>query len=262
MTASTTAPADRPAHIHTLINSVDCHLLEDYLQDQLSSSSYDLLSNLALLKLYQFNPSLLSPTASLQILFLALAHAPFSPDFSLAWSLLSDSFIVGAALPLPPLDDDDDEDDRREVQPRGEKETAEKLKTLSGLLQARKFKAFWAALRTDEDKQVAELVDELVKSASGFEGVLRSNIAKEVEASFKGIARKTLESFLGLEPNADAVLPIIEANKWTLDGAVVHIPANESNAPTSTLQREHIEIQRAILHISQALPRYGSVTKC
>ena len=184
----------------------DCHLLEDYLNEQLANNTYDLIANLALLKLYQFNPSLLSPSAALSSLLLALAHAPFAPDFSLCWSLLSDSFAVGAALPPPlPTSDSDSQASEPDVPaPEGEQETAAHFLALSTLLRARKFAAFWAALRSPKvdgpfAKQVGETVARLVASAAGFEATIRSEIANEVDASFVGIKRATLESFLGLE---------------------------------------------------------------
>lgn len=175
------------------------------MQEQLATNTYDLLSNLALLKLYQFNPSLLSPSAVLSVLLISLAHAPFSPDFNLAWSLLSDSFVVGADLPPPAPGSDDDDDDepaaRGPAEPHGERDTADELNKLSTLLASRKFKAFWATLRekAKEESHVGETIAGLLSRSEGFEKTLRGNIAFEVEASFKGISKATLASFLGLD---------------------------------------------------------------
>lgn len=47
--------------------------------------------------------------------------------------------------------------------------------------------------------KVQKTIQELLKSAVGFEDILRNSIAVEVEASFKGLALTTLESFLGLQ---------------------------------------------------------------
>lgn len=181
---------------------LDCHLLEEYLQQQLTSDTYDLLANLALLKLYQFNPSLLSPSATLSILFLSLSHAPFQPDFTLAWSLLSDSFVNGAALPSVQAGSDDEEDEPQPAQDQGEKVVAERLRQLSAFLQARQFRAFWKTLRQGEegeDTKVKAGVSDLLAQAKGFEERVRESISVEVEATFKGVATKTIESFLGLE---------------------------------------------------------------
>ncbi|KAL8278648.1 hypothetical protein RQP46_008940 [Phenoliferia psychrophenolica] len=258
MAPSQLSPATRPQVLTTLIEGVDrynpsnCHLLEDYLRDQLAKDQYDLLANLALLKLYQFNPTLCSPTAVRSILFLSLAHAPFSPDFTLAWSLLSDSFVVGGPLPPPaPTSDDDDDEDtsagNNTTEPHGERETAELLQQLSALILARKFRLFWSTLRTadkDDKPFVRDSIKALLASATGFEARCRDSISREIEPSFKGLERKMLESFLGVEAGSPVVAEIVATRGWTLDGAVVHIPANESNSPTSTLQREHISIDQ------------------
>lgn len=195
--------------------SQECHSRYPPLnpQDQLSTGTYDLLSNLALLKLYQFNPALLSPSSTLSILFLSLTHAPFSPDFSLCWSLLSDSFVTGSVLPPLPLTAEEEEDlDEEEQAARmrvpapahGERETAERLDGMSKLLQARRFKAFWALLRLggeggDKEEEVRALVGGLREEAMRHEEALRDKIVKEVADSFKAVERKTLESFLGFE---------------------------------------------------------------
>ncbi|GAA6054496.1 hypothetical protein JCM3770_001017 [Rhodotorula araucariae] len=247
---------DRPAHIATLISSVDrynpgnCHLLEDYLQQQLASGSYDLLANLALLKLYQFNPAILSPSASLSILFLAIAHAPFAPDFALAFSLLSDSFAVGGALPAPPADSDDDDASPATAarEPAGERATAERLQALSALLHARKFRAFWTLVRDggsagegdDDELLVRKAVEGMAAAAPGWEDALRGGIAAEVERCFRSIKRDTLASFLGTSDIAATA----EKRGWTVDGDDVKIPQNESNTPKAQVTHERIEIEQ------------------
>ncbi|GAA6022283.1 hypothetical protein JCM10207_008915 [Rhodosporidiobolus poonsookiae] len=249
----------RPEHIATLIGGVDrynpsnVHLLEDYLQQQLANDQYDLLANLALLKLYQFNPTILSPSASLSVLFLTLAHAPFAPDFSLAWSLLSDSFVTGAALPpvSPSSDDDEDEEDAppaaRAAEPRGEKETAARLQQLSQLAQARQFRDFWRILRTgdaaDKEAEVQAGVAALLKSAPRFEERVRESIAAEVERSFRSIGRSTLEVFLGVtEPSQ--LEDLAQRRNWTVKERDVQLPQNDSNTPKASVTHERIEIEQ------------------
>lgn len=193
----------------------DCHLLDSYLLQQLQTTSYDLLANLAQLKLYQFNPELSSTSSTLEILFKALVHEPFGPDFALGWSLVGDSFVVGAALPPKELGSDDDEETdepRAPAAPDGEREIAARLQHLSALLHGRKFRLFWSALRegvaTEDptvEKKVREGISALEVSAVGFEKVLRENIALEIEASFKGLQLSTLETFLGLARSLLAV---------------------------------------------------------
>ncbi|GAA5846468.1 hypothetical protein JCM11251_007838 [Rhodosporidiobolus azoricus] len=248
----------RPDHVATLIATVDrynpsnVHHLEDYLQQQLANDQYDILANLALLKLYQFNPAICSPTAALSVLFLSLAHAPFSPDFSLAWSLLSDSFVAGGALP-PPLPNSDDEDDeeaapRGPAEPHGEKETADRLLALSKLAQARKFREFWRLLREGDaaapkEAEVKEGVNALAKSAPAFEARLQESIAAEVERSFRSIARPTLEVFLGITESSQ--LDTLAGKRgWTVKGTDVQLPQNDSNTPKASVTHERIEIEQ------------------
>ncbi|GAA5934200.1 uncharacterized protein JCM15063_000583 [Sporobolomyces koalae] len=243
----------RPEHIATLISGVDrynpsnVHLLEDYLQQQLADGQYDLLANLALLKLYQFNPTLLAPSAALSILFLAVAHAPFSSDFGLAWSLLSDSFVNGAALPpVAANDSDDDSDDDEPVKkvaatPRGEKETAQLLQSLSSLLQGRKFRQFWSAVDKVEDGNVKSQVEALKRDAKGWERAIREEIAKEVELSFRSIKKDTVAGFMGTSADLNE---IAQSRKWTINDQDVQLPQNDSNAPKSSVTHERIEIEQ------------------
>lgn len=84
------------------------------------------------------------------------------------------------------------------------------------MLQARKFKSFWNVLRNGkgggeegkEEEKVKKTVIGLLKSAVGVEERLRDCIAQEVEQSFKSLARKTVESFLGLEGRGNHLLAL------------------------------------------------------
>lgn len=62
--------------------------LEQYVEMQVREQAYDLEANLALLKLYQFNPAYFSLPVATQILLKALANLPHS-DFVLCKCLLS-----------------------------------------------------------------------------------------------------------------------------------------------------------------------------
>jgi len=164
----------------------------------------------------QFNPAILSPSASLSALFLALSNAPFAPDFNLSLSLLSDSFAVGAALPPlpaphPDSDDSDDDDDAPAPanggprEPKGEYEAVQRLKQLSALLAARKFRAFWSLVSApptegeDKVREVNALVEGLKESAQGWAERVRKEIAGEVERCFRSLKREQLAAFLGTD---------------------------------------------------------------
>ncbi|KAF9240947.1 ARM repeat-containing protein [Melanogaster broomeanus] len=88
-------PSTRTELIENLVSGVDRYnpsnvgILEDYLYHQIRSDEYDCLANLAILKLYQFNPDLFNPDVVVNILLKALTAEPF-PDFNLCISLLDD----------------------------------------------------------------------------------------------------------------------------------------------------------------------------
>ena len=176
-------------------------MLQAHLLTQLASSSYDLAANLALLKLYQFNPPLLETASTLQIIFLAIVNNPFGPDSLLVKALLADTFINGNSLPPHPDNDDDEE-----RQPEGEREIVDKLQELSDALLARKFSTFWEiinALRVDggdkAEMQVKAGIRELMEVTVGWETKLRGEILAQVQDTFTGIKREVVERFLGLD---------------------------------------------------------------
>ncbi|OBZ79210.1 Eukaryotic translation initiation factor 3 subunit K [Grifola frondosa] len=89
------SPPTRTPEIEKLVSGVDRYnpsnvgILEDYLYHQIRSEEYDCLANLAILKLYQFNPDLYNPDVVINILIKALTSSPF-PDFNLCISLLDE----------------------------------------------------------------------------------------------------------------------------------------------------------------------------
>ncbi|KAI8827458.1 armadillo-type protein [Chytriomyces cf. hyalinus JEL632] len=84
----------RPEEINAIVESVGRYdsnnllTLEAYVLSQLSANSPDPSANLAVLKLYQFNPALTNIATVTAILSLALASLP-DPHFNLAISLIA-----------------------------------------------------------------------------------------------------------------------------------------------------------------------------
>ncbi|KAJ7919138.1 armadillo-type protein [Mycena leptocephala] len=105
MAASWVSPPTRTELIEDLVSGVDRYnpsnvsILEDYLYHQIRSQEYDCLANLAILKLYQFNPDLYNPDVVINILIKALTASPL-PDFNLCISLL-DERPINASLDEP-----------------------------------------------------------------------------------------------------------------------------------------------------------------
>jgi len=91
-------PASRPEIIQSLIDGVDRYnpdnvsILEEYLGTQLNTEDYDLMANLAILKLYQFNPHLVNEQVINNILVKSLTAIP-NPDFNLCLYLLHENAV-------------------------------------------------------------------------------------------------------------------------------------------------------------------------
>lgn len=73
-------------------------MLEDYLYHQTRHREYDCFANLAVLKLYQFNPDLYNPDVVVNVLLKALCAAPM-PDFNLCVALLGERTAVRLSAP-------------------------------------------------------------------------------------------------------------------------------------------------------------------
>ncbi|CAN9182675.1 unnamed protein product [Alternaria alternata] len=84
---------ERPDHMQQILDGLDRYnpettgVFQDYVMQQCENQTYDCYANLALLKLYQFNPHLARDETITNILVKALTVFP-SPDFSLGLSLL------------------------------------------------------------------------------------------------------------------------------------------------------------------------------
>ena len=68
-------------------------VLEEYVQKQIEENKYNLDANLALLKLYQFNPNHFQTLVTAHILLKALTNLPHS-DFLLCKCLIDNSRVI------------------------------------------------------------------------------------------------------------------------------------------------------------------------
>ncbi|KAJ2771654.1 hypothetical protein IWQ57_002112, partial [Coemansia nantahalensis] len=100
-------PATRPDEIHSLLTGVERYnpqkisLLEAYLSHQCANpdpaTNHDLMANLALLKMYQFNPTMLDLDVVRRVLAKALI-SPSQGDFNLCLYLLSEDICKDASV--------------------------------------------------------------------------------------------------------------------------------------------------------------------
>ncbi|KIJ68262.1 hypothetical protein HYDPIDRAFT_179442 [Hydnomerulius pinastri MD-312] len=237
-TAEWLTPSTRTELIENLVSGVDRYnpsnvgILEDYLYYQIRSGGYDCLANLAILKLYQFNPDLFNPDAVVNILLKALTAEPF-PDFNLCVSLLDDrpaSINTDEPDPLPVL--------------------LPILTNLYNLLHQCRFPAFWTFYKSEE---VESLRQDYTIECVGFEDAIREVAARAVKATFTRIGLERLATYVNLSgPELDAW---VAKQGWTVDSGVVSIPPNPDNQIESVVIRENVKLPqlgKVIAHSVQA----------
>jgi len=228
-TASWVTPPTRPELIEDLVSGVDRYnpsnvsILEDYLYHQIRSNEYDCFANLAILKLYQFNPSLYNPDVVVNVLLKSLTAVPFN-DFSLCIALLGEQPVTSnldEPDPLPGL--------------------LPLITTLHNLLLQCRFPAFWALFKSDD---LESLRDNYTVECAGFEDSIRDVVAKSVRATFKAIDAKRLGNYLDL--SGSDLESYVSRMGWTLDSAaqVVSIPPNPDNQVEASVVRESIEFRQ------------------
>ncbi|KAF9270395.1 ARM repeat-containing protein [Marasmius fiardii PR-910] len=231
-------PPTRTELIENLVSGVDRYnpsnvgILEDYLYHQIRSREYDCLANLAILKLYQFNPELYNPDVVINILVKALSASPL-PDFNLCISLL-DERPINATL--------DEPDPLPQLLPI--------LQGLHHLLYRCRFPAFWRAYRSE---QLSSLRENYTVEVAGFENSIRDVAIRAVKSTFTRISTDRLGLYLDLN-SPEELNSYIETLGWTLDstGAVINIPPNPDNQIAATVVQENIKLPQLTKVIAQA----------
>ncbi|KAK0208578.1 initiation factor 3 [Desarmillaria ectypa] len=237
MASAWISPPMRPENIDYLVSGVDRYnpsnvtILEDYLYQQIRNQEYDCLANLAILKLYQFNPDLYNPDVVINILMKSLTASPL-PDFNLCMSLLEDKPInttLDEPDPLPAL--------------------LPVIQGLHELLDRCRFPKFWDVYHSNE---LENLRDNYTVEYAGFEDAVREVAVRAVKATFRRIGTERLGQYLDLEgPELQAYA---ENLGWSVDqsGTVVNIPPNPDNQIEATVVQENIKLPQLIKVISHA----------
>lgn len=169
--------------------------LEAYVDHQLTSgrAHVDSDANIAVLKLYQFYPHLYRPDTVSKILIKALTTLP-STDFLTCLYLVPDARQVDEPLPV--------------------------IAKLADLLETGAFVEFWEA---------AGACRQLLESVPGSLDAVRHFMLGVVKRTYKTIDVDVLGRLLDL--NHDAVARTCQEAGWSIEGAVVVIPANDENQP-------------------------------
>ncbi|QSZ31294.1 hypothetical protein DSL72_000857 [Monilinia vaccinii-corymbosi] len=223
---------DRPDHIDAILNGLDrynpetTNIFQEYVTLQCEEKTYDCYANLALLKLYQFNPHLTKDETITNILVKSLTVFP-SPDFSLALHLLPPHILtpISSSSALPAAGD------------APLSEAVQKLAVLNTLLSSANYSQFWSTLDSDD------LYADLIADVSGFEELIRIRIASTISQSVREIATSELENWLGM--NGEAFEKFIkEVCGWTIENGIVIVPLNKENEAKGTVVRENVKIEQ------------------
>ncbi|PGG96859.1 eukaryotic translation initiation factor 3 subunit K [Helicocarpus griseus UAMH5409] len=230
----------RPQHIDAILNGLDRYnpetttIFQDYVVQQCEDRTFDCYANLALLKLYQFNPHLLHTETTTNILAKALTVFP-SPAFSLSLALLpahTQPFSSSTSSTLP-------------MQTSDFVESVQKLARLNTLLESAQYNLFWSTLNSDD------LYADLVADVAGFEELVRVRIAVEVGKAFREISAEVLAQWLDLS-SLDALEKFaIDVCGWEFDksagadikSAIIRVPRNKENEARGEIKGEKVGIE-------------------
>ncbi|NXC04793.1 EIF3K factor, partial [Orthonyx spaldingii] len=159
------------ANVGKLLRGIDRYnpenlaTLERYVETQAKENAYDLEANLAVLKLYQFNPAFFQTGVTAQILLKALTNLPHT-DFTLCKCMIDQAHVSwGGHLRSPffpklSLDLPKTQQEERPIR---------QILYLGELLETCHFQSFWQAL--DENMELLEGITGFEDSVRKCEGV-------------------------------------------------------------------------------------------
>ncbi|KAK1925372.1 armadillo-type protein [Papiliotrema laurentii] len=234
------SPSSRTDVINELIHGVDRYnptnlsWMEEYLGTQVRDGEYDLLANLAILKLYQFNPQLSNPDVIINILLKSLAATVHGPDFNLCLSLLREPAAI--------LHDIDSEEQSLAV-------VMPFLQHLHDLIRQCQFTNFWKELNGSSEGATI-LKEAYIPQHSNFISSLRTLFATSIASSFSRIQTKRLVNWLDL--SEDEVKQWAESAQWKVEGDLVEIPGNGDNDVKAGVVKENVELSQLAKLIANA----------
>ncbi|KXS20525.1 ARM repeat-containing protein [Gonapodya prolifera JEL478] len=210
----------RPQEIANIVETVarynpeNIEVLERYVTTQLNSDTYDRDANLALLKLYQFNPDPRNLEYVAAVLAKALTALP-DPDFNLCLALITDD-----ALNTHPV--------------------LQQLWEAQQLLERCSFVEFW---RFVEDH--AEVRDGALDACKGFDEHVRDFIARTTVLTCQTVSEQVLMDWLNL--SAEEVREFVADKAWSYDekdDSVVVLPVTKENAPKVKGEQEVVKFEQ------------------
>jgi len=169
--------------------------LELYVRMQCQENVYDLEANLAVLKLYQFNPMFFQMPVASQILLKALTNLPHT-DFTLCKCLI----------------------DLSRFQEEGD--SLSRVMILADMLETCQFQLFWEHLME---------ISDLTLIINGFEDSIRKFICYVIGITYQVIKKTTLKELLGNLTEAQ-VNTWIAKNNWKDQGDGFVFVANQEDS--------------------------------
>lgn len=176
--------------------------LENYVNEQVASQTYNLDANLCLLRLYQFEPERTSTQIVARILIKALMAMP-APDFSLCLFLIPERVQM--------------------------EEQFKTLIVLSHYLETARFRQFWD--EAAKSRHIVEVVP-------GFEQAVQAYAVHVLSLTYQKVPRSILAEAINIEgPSLDKFIEHHVTNSgWAVEktngkSQVVILPVNEFNHP-------------------------------
>lgn len=238
-----TAPQpSRPAEVSTILDSLDrfnaekIPLLQNYVREQCTSGKFDIEANLALLKLYQFNPQTSDEDIILSILAMSLVRF-YSSDFTLSLHLLpctslGNVFDLTAVFPAAP------QPDSASATPGDNlSEAVQRLSKLYNLLDNSRYAEFWELYDSDDDNA------DFVCSVDNFEAKLRASIARAVSLVATSVSVSVFQAWSNLSGNKFTEW-VTKTLGWEIKNDSVIIPVNESNTPKTVFTNESVHFDQ------------------
>ncbi|GAB7361347.1 hypothetical protein MBLNU230_g1403t1 [Neophaeotheca triangularis] len=218
---------DRPENIDTILNGLDRYnpettgIFQEYVAQQCETQTYDCYANLALLKLYQFNPHLARDETITNILVKALTVFP-APDFSLCLALLPPYVLLSSKNTQTPPSSG------------SLAEAVQHLSLLNSQVSNADYAAFWDTLNSDD------LYADLIADVQGFEELMRIRIAVVVSQCMQEVSRDLLEGWLNVS-SGDFDHFVKEVCGWKIEGNTVKVPLNKENEAKGQVVREDVK---------------------
>ncbi|XP_061918103.1 eukaryotic translation initiation factor 3 subunit K isoform X2 [Entelurus aequoreus] len=210
------------ANVAKLLRGIDRYnpenlaTLDSYVETQARENAYDLEANLAILKLYQFNPPYFQVNVTSQILLKALTNLPHT-DFTLCKCMID--------------------------QAHQEESPIWQILYLGNLLETCHFQSFWTSLAKNR---------ELIDGITGFEDSVRKFICHVVGITYQTIERSLLAEMLG-DPLDTQVKVWMNKYNWTEteDGQIFIFNQEESVKPKNIVEKIDFESVSSIMATSQ-----------